>query len=134
MDAKPDSRTVSAKVTADLKSELGKKFPAQLARIDRGIDQAASFWRGSDGDFTLHEDDGLSYGYESGQYAEIDLSWNDASKTLKIGPRAGTFPGMLEKRSFHAVLVSRGKPAGYSPEMMPGRDQGYDGSATEIRF
>ncbi len=40
--------------TAALKAELVKKFgEAQKARIDRGVDQAASLWRATDGDFAV---------------------------------------------------------------------------------
>jgi alpha-D-xyloside xylohydrolase len=34
------------------------------------------------------------------------MHWNDAAHTLTIGARKGSFPGMLEKRTFRVVLVA----------------------------
>ena len=60
---------------------------------------------GADGDFTLYEDDGVSYAYEKGAYSVIPLHWDDASAVLTIGDRAGTFPGMLAERRFLVRLA-----------------------------
>jgi alpha-D-xyloside xylohydrolase len=71
-------------------------------------------YAGADGEFSLYEDDGLSYGYEKGAFARIPISWHEATRTLTIGRRAGSFPGMLAERSFQLVLVAPGRAAGYS--------------------
>lgn len=55
---------------------------------------------GADGDFTLYEDENDTYHYEQGVYATIPLHWDDSSKTLTIGERKGSFPGMLQTRTF----------------------------------
>lgn len=60
---------------------------------------------GADGDFTLYEDDGVSYAYEKGAYSVIPLHWDDASAVLTIGDRSGTFPGMLAERRFLVRLA-----------------------------
>jgi len=62
-------------------------------------------YRGADGDFTLYEDQGDTYGYEKGAFATIGFHWDDAAKTLTIGDRRGQFPGMLESRTFRVVFV-----------------------------
>src|SRR6202040_4116407 len=49
-------------------------------------------YQGADSSFTLYEDEGDSYRYEKGAYATIPIRWNNASKTLTIGDRAGEFP------------------------------------------
>ncbi|MCQ2432992.1 MAG: DUF5110 domain-containing protein, partial [Clostridia bacterium] len=54
---------------------------------------------GADGHFTVYEDSGDSYDYESGAYAEYDLCWNDAARTLTVSARRGTFEGMAETRT-----------------------------------
>ena len=59
---------------------------------------------GADGSFTLYEDEGDGYGYERGQRMEILLTWSDARRTLTIGQRRGTYPGMPQKRSFTVKL------------------------------
>jgi alpha-D-xyloside xylohydrolase len=65
-------------------------------------------YTGADGKFTIYEDEGDKYNYESGVYATIPIEWNEASGNLKIGPRTGSFPGMLAKRTFNVVWVSEG--------------------------
>jgi alpha-glucosidase/alpha-D-xyloside xylohydrolase len=37
---------------------------------------------GSDAHFQLYDDDGLSFAYEKGAFAIVDLKWDDAKKTL----------------------------------------------------
>ena len=71
-------------------------------------------YAGADGAFTLYEDDGTTYGYERGEFARIPLRWDDATRTLTIGARDGSFPGMLAERTFEVVLVSATKAAGFS--------------------
>jgi alpha-D-xyloside xylohydrolase len=63
-------------------------------------------YRGTDGTFTLYEDEGDNYNYERGVHATIPISWNEKSETLTIGKRKGKFPGMLEQREFRVVFVS----------------------------
>ena len=60
---------------------------------------------GADGDFTLYEDENDNYNYEKGAHATIAMHWDEAAHTLTIGPREGSFPGMLAKRTFRVVLV-----------------------------
>ena len=70
-------------------------------------------YAGADGAFTLYEDDGLTYGYERGAFAKIPMRWTDATRTLSLGARSGSYPGMLSERTFELVLVSPSKPAGF---------------------
>ena len=55
---------------------------------------------GADGTFTLYEDEGDNYNYESGAYTEIPMTWNDTSHTLTIGSKKGSYNGMLSERKF----------------------------------
>ena len=55
---------------------------------------------GADGSFILYEDEGDGYGYEDGAFSTIEFRWNNASRSLTIGPRKGSFPGMLMERDF----------------------------------
>jgi alpha-D-xyloside xylohydrolase len=91
-------------------------------------------YAGAAGAFTLYEDDGLTYAYENGAFTRIPICWDDASKTLTIGKRAGKFPGMLAKRTFNVVLVTKDKPAGFS--FIPKADQTvtYRGNDVKVKF
>lgn len=67
---------------------------------------------GCDASFTLYEDEGDNYNYENGAYARTELTWDEAKKTLFIGARDGSFPGMAETREVSLVVVGRGKGCG----------------------
>ena len=73
-------------------------------------------YEGADGEFNLYEDEGTNYGYEAGRYANIQLCYDDTHKTLTIGDRQGSFPGMLQKRTFTVVFCGKQSPKGYDPE------------------
>ena len=73
-------------------------------------------YAGADADFTLYEDDGLTYAYEQGAFSTIPIHWDDAARTLTIGNREGSFPGMPERRTFHVIVVDPAHPHGYDPD------------------
>lgn len=60
---------------------------------------------GADATFTLYEDDNETYAYERGERATIQLTWNDAARTLHVGGREGAFPGMVPQRELHVAIV-----------------------------
>jgi alpha-D-xyloside xylohydrolase len=91
-------------------------------------------YAGADGEFTLYEDDGLTYGYEKGASARIPLRWNDAARTLTIGKREGSFVGMQKERTFEVVLVSKARPVGFSFAPKADKSVRYDGVPMEIKM
>jgi alpha-D-xyloside xylohydrolase len=66
---------------------------------------------GASGSFTLYEDQGDSYAYESNSYATIPITY-DGATCVKIGPTTGSFSGMLTSRTFNVVYVSSGHGIG----------------------
>ena len=70
---------------------------------------------GTDGSFTLYEDEGDNYNYEKGKYTRIAFSWDDANRRLTIAEREGAYKGMLAKRNFRIVLVRDGSGPGHRP-------------------
>jgi alpha-D-xyloside xylohydrolase len=58
-------------------------------------------WAGADGEFSLYEDDGVSMGYERGEYSRVDITWNNAEQVLQLAGRQGEFPGMNKTRLIH---------------------------------
>ncbi len=78
---------------------------------------------GADAQFTLYEDEGDSYNYEKGAFTTILFSWNDRSRTLTIGEREFSYPGMLQKRQFTIVL-----PDGTTKTVS------YEGKAVTVKF
>ncbi|MBN1757447.1 MAG: glycoside hydrolase family 31 protein [Chitinispirillaceae bacterium] len=63
---------------------------------------------GADAQFTLYEDENDGYGYETGSYSTIPISYTEADGKVTIGPRSGTFPGMPEMHTFNVVFVKTG--------------------------
>jgi len=91
-------------------------------------------YAGADGAFALYEDEGLNYNYEKGAFTRIPIQWNDSTRILTIGKREGSFPGMLSERTFEIVLVSKGKPAGFSFTPKADRSLRYGGDLVRVRL
>jgi len=69
-------------------------------------------YRGANGAFTLYEDENDTYDYEKGFHATIPFSWDETAHTLTIGDRTGSFPGILERRTFRVVFVTENHGTG----------------------
>jgi alpha-D-xyloside xylohydrolase len=89
-------------------------------------------YAGADGKFTLYEDEGTTFGYERGAFAEISVEWRDATRALTIGKRQGSFPGMLQSRTFAIVLVSKSQASGFPFDAGVSRTVKYDGSRLQM--
>jgi alpha-D-xyloside xylohydrolase len=87
---------------------------------------------GADGTFTLYEDENDNYDYLAGAYATIPMTWSDASKTLTLGARQGSFTGMLQTRTFNVVFVGTGHGTGVAEAPTVDRTVSYDGSAAIV--
>ena len=89
-------------------------------------DLCVNIFSGENAEFRLYEDDGLSYGYEKGDYAFVTFSWNDGGRCLKISPVRGNASLMPESRQLTIRLFS---PEGVSTSCVR-----YDGNAAEIKL
>ena len=69
---------------------------------------------GADAEFTIYEDEGTNYDYESGKYALIALEWNEDDSTLTIGKRQGAFEGMDSEKDFVIDLLGNQQTIRYS--------------------
>ena len=91
-------------------------------------------YAGQNGTFQLYEDEGTNYNYERGQYATIDITWDDQARRLTIGQRRGSFPGMLQKRRFNVVLITPDAPRALDLENPQGRMVQYSGKAVTVEL
>lgn len=87
---------------------------------------------GADGDFTIYEDENDGYAYEKGVYATIPLHWDDAAHKLTIGDRKGQFPGMLQSRTFHVVVVRDNHGVGVNASDEADKVAQYSGSQISV--
>ena len=91
-------------------------------------------YAGADGEFTLYEDQGTTFGYEKGAFSQIPIRWNDKTSTLTIGERSGAFDGMLSSRSFQVVLVSKAHPEGFPFTPARFKSVEYTGAAIQLKL
>jgi alpha-D-xyloside xylohydrolase len=109
--------------------------PALQYTAEKPADVITLFvYTGRDGNFTLYEDEDLNYNYEKGAFAEIVINWNEASKTLTIGNRSGSFEGMIAKRTFNIVLISKERPTGMDFNAKPSKTVKYLGKQIVVKF
>jgi alpha-D-xyloside xylohydrolase len=89
---------------------------------------------GTDGKFTLYEDENDNYDYQKGIYSTITFTWNNVKKILIIGDRKGVFPGMLKERKFRIVMVSRNNGAGMNSIEKYDKMVIYDGKEVSVKL
>ena len=53
----------------------------------------------------MYEDEGDNYNYEKGAHAEIPMTWDDATRTLTIQAREGSYEGMPQRHTFMVSVV-----------------------------
>jgi alpha-D-xyloside xylohydrolase len=82
---------------------------------------------GANGEFILYEDENDNYNYEKGIFSTIAFRWDNASRQLTIGKRKGSFPVMLEKRSFQITLVGKSKGTDIEVIKSPDKSILYNG-------
>lgn len=91
-------------------------------------------YAGKDGQFQLYEDEGVNYNYEKGKYATIDITYDDATKTVSFGKRTGSFNGMLKERRFNVVLITKDAPKALNLDNPEGKMVNYNGKAISIQL
>jgi alpha-D-xyloside xylohydrolase len=89
-------------------------------------------YKGANATFTLYEDEGDSYNYETGKYSQITLTWDDTAQQLSIGARTGTYTGMPATRTFNIVWVAANHGSGVDVTATADQVVQYDGSAAVV--
>ncbi len=89
-------------------------------------------YQGQSGSFTLYEDEGDTYDYETGKYSEIPFTWDEGAGTLTIGARTGSYTGMPARRTFNVVWVGPNHGGGLGVTAAPDRVVDYDGAAVTV--
>ena len=91
-------------------------------------------YAGANGNFTLYEDENDNYDYEKGIQAMIAIRWDNPSRTLTVGNRQGSFPGMLQSRTFQIVLVGEGHGVGIAPTPQADKVVLYSGKQISVNL
>ena len=78
----------------------------QYASEETGEPWEIRIYPGSDGSFTIYEDEGTNYNYEKGKFSTFELTWDDTQKILNVGKRTGAFSGMKKNITLNIVVVT----------------------------
>jgi alpha-D-xyloside xylohydrolase len=62
------------------------------------------------------------------------LTYHEASRTLTIGERKGSFAGMPEERTFQIVWIKTDQPAGVSFSVHPDEVIRYTGKEISLKM
>jgi alpha-D-xyloside xylohydrolase len=89
---------------------------------------------GADGKFVLYEDENDNYNYEKGIYTTITFNWDDKKRTLTIGDRTGSFPGMTDSRTFSFVIVTASKGGEGNTVVKPDAEVTYSGKKVIVKL
>jgi alpha-D-xyloside xylohydrolase len=91
-------------------------------------------YTGADGRFSLYEDDGVSRQYLNGQHLRIPLRWDEATKTLTIGAREGSYAGMAGTRTINVRWMRPGRARVLAFDARPDATLTYDGTPQTVRM
>jgi alpha-D-xyloside xylohydrolase len=80
--------------------------PMQFVDEDRNAVYELRVYAGADANFVLYEDAGDGYAYEHSEYALIAIEWNEEARELVLQARKGSFPEMVEERTYEIVFIS----------------------------
>ena len=91
-------------------------------------------YTGKDAHFELYEDENTNNDYKKGINSVIPFDYNESTKTLTIGERKGSFPGMLANRTFNIVKVSAGESVPLNFDAKYKATAQYSGSQISIKL
>jgi alpha-D-xyloside xylohydrolase len=91
-------------------------------------------YAGKNGAFELYEDEGTNYNYEKGASAKIRFNYNDATHTLSIENRVGSFKGMLTTRTFNVVFVNKQNATSFDLKNQKGKKVQYNGKKVSVKL
>ena len=89
---------------------------------------------GQDGRFTLYQDEGDNYNYEQGNFATIQMVWEDSARQLILEKREGSYPGMQTSKTFRVVIANDKVFDPLAEDMQGARIIHYDGSQIVLEF
>jgi alpha-D-xyloside xylohydrolase len=89
-------------------------------------------YTGANGTFSMYKDQGTTYDYEHGAFARVPFSYDEASATLTIGKREGSYPGMPAERTFNIRWIAGPTPTATDFEAKPAQSVHYDGTAITV--
>jgi alpha-D-xyloside xylohydrolase len=93
-----------------------------------------NIYGGANASFNLYEDEGTNYNYEKGAFSTIPVNYKDATGTVTIEDRKGSFYGMLQKRVFRINMISPGNAKRLDFDARCDKEINYEGKKLMINF
>jgi alpha-D-xyloside xylohydrolase len=93
-----------------------------------------NIYTGADASFNLYEDEGTNYNYEKGAFSIIAIKYSEATKTVTISDRKGSFNGMLQKRIFRINLIQPNDAKGVDFNANYNKEAFYEGKKLIIKI
>lgn len=93
-----------------------------------------NIYAGADATFNLYEDEGTNYNYEKGAYAVIPIKYTEATNTVTIGDRKGTFDGIISTRTFRINLITPDKTMQLDMNGKCDEEVVYEGKKMQIKL
>lgn len=90
-------------------------------------------YTGADASIDLYNDEAVNYNYQKNQFETIGITYDDATKTLTLGERKGTYAGALAERTFEIVWIDKTKRAGLSLTAKPDQVVKYTGQVVTVK-
>ncbi len=91
-------------------------------------------YTGADGSFSLYEDDGVSRQYLNGAFARIPMRYDERMRTLTIGAREGSYPGMVQSRTFNIRWMGPNRPRALDFDARPDATVTYTGTQQTVKL
>jgi len=93
-----------------------------------------NIYTGADASFNLYEDEGTNYNYEKGAFSVIQVNYKEATRTVTIENRKGSFDGILQKRIFRVNIIAPGKTKSLDFDTGCDKEIYYEGKKLTIKF
>jgi alpha-D-xyloside xylohydrolase len=90
-------------------------------------------YTGADASFDLYEDEDTNYNYEKGAFSIIPIKYNEATKTVTVGDRKGSFNGMLPKRTFRINFITPAATKRFDLDARCDKEVMYEGKKLTIK-
>jgi alpha-D-xyloside xylohydrolase len=91
-------------------------------------------YTGNNASFNLYEDEDTNYNYEKGMFATIQIDYNEDDRSLTINDRKGEFPGMLQKRIFNIIWITKSREKNLDFDQQPDERVLYGGEKQVLRM
>jgi alpha-D-xyloside xylohydrolase len=92
-----------------------------------------NIYTGANASFNLYEDEGTNYNYEKGAFSIIPVKYNEATGTVTVGNRKGSFNGMLQKRTFRINIIGPNEPKRLDFDAKGDKEVVYEGKQLNIK-